>query len=258
MASSEQVRNWYPEVVTNHSERCKPGYEPQCDTSQAIRLGFPKEGGGVYNLWIHPKTKEAWEAYVQAMEVHGETVPGAGGTHNCRNIGVTDCPSLHAYCVALDLPPNNRKSEAFQVAVLGMKTNTGVKVFKNLTSINDRMHDQIDASPQALASGIDWSTVPSPEPVPSPPGDNDMDFWIKILKRQQGPWWVKLKALTGVPAGDALYWSPEGSPTAGKASEAEWQAQAETLSAAALRAGVEFAGTAGPPGPSPKSATFTY
>ena len=162
MASSEQLRSWYPEVVTNHAQRGTPGYWPTCDTSRAVKCAFPREAGGEYQLWVHPKTLEAWRAYAQAMRVFGETVPTAGGTHNCRNIANSTMPSLHAYCIALDLPPNSRKSAAFQLAVLAITTNSGARVFRNLESINDRMHDQIDCSPAALATGINWATVPSP------------------------------------------------------------------------------------------------
>lgn len=183
MASTEQKRKWYPEVVTNHADRGKAGYTPKCDPQRhAVRHTFPREGGGEWNLWVHPKTVEAWDAYEFLMKRHGETVPSDGGTHNCRNIAGTSWPSLHAYCVALDIPPNNRKSAAFQRDVLAVKTNSGVRVFKNLASINDRMHDEIDCSPAALASGIDWSTVAGFTGTPPPPstGDDDDMFGLDI------------------------------------------------------------------------------
>ena len=141
-------------------------------------------------MYVHPKTKQAWEAYITLMLQHGETVPSAGGTHNCRNIAGTNAPSLHAYCVALDIPPNGRKSDAFQRAVLRIKTKSGVTVFKNLVSINDRMHDQIDCSPEHLASGIDWSTVlggsvadhshkPMPNELPRDWADGSWEQWVE-------------------------------------------------------------------------------
>lgn len=189
MASTDQVRQWYPDVVVNHAKRGTAGFTPICDTSKAIRVPFPKEGGGTYSLLVHPKTKEAWEAYVTVMAAFGETVPSAGGTHNCRNIANTNSPSLHAYCVALDIPPNDRKSAEFQAAVLKIKTNSGVTVFKNLASINDRMHDQIDCSPEALASGINWTSVvggivadhshkPMPNELPRDWADGAWELWV--------------------------------------------------------------------------------
>lgn len=171
MATTDQVRRWYPDIVTNHAARGTPGYEPDCDTSQAMRVEFPKEGGGVYRLLVHPLTAGAWEVYARLMRTFGETVPSAGGTHNCRNIADTDWPSLHAYCVALDLPPNDRKSSSFINAVLGVRTMSGAVVWKNLASINDRMHDEITCSPSALKSGFDPATIPG-EPTPPPdPGE---------------------------------------------------------------------------------------
>lgn len=202
MATTDQVRSWYPEVVTNHAQRGTPGYTPTCSpTTKAIRALFPREGGGDYSLWIHPKTKEAWRAYVQTMRHYGETVPSAGGTHNCRNIANTNWPSLHAYCVALDLPPNSRKGAGFQAAILKIKTNSGATVFKNLASINDRMHDQIDCSPAALATGINWTTVPggappAPVPVPPPTGGDDVVTKLPVVKRgQTGTHVAKVQAL---------------------------------------------------------------
>ena len=214
MASTDQVRNWYPEVVLNHAQRCQPGYEPICDpVGKATKVLFPREGGGDYSLWVHPKTKEAWKAYVQTMRHHGETVPPHGGTHNCRNIGTGDCPSLHAYCTALDLPPNSRKSVAFQTAVLNIRTKSGVRVFKNLANIDDRMHDQIDCSPADLATGIDWSTVPGA--APAPPQEDEM-----ALKRGDGGVGVRWyqEALLG--------WNPASLPQFG--ADGDFGAETET------------------------------
>jgi hypothetical protein len=159
VASTDQKRKWYPDVVLNHADRGTPGFEPVCDTSRAVRIKFPKDGGGYWLLLVHPDTVEAWKAYVKVLEFHGESIPGNGGTHNCRNIGTSVWPSLHAYCVACDLPPNTRKSAECQADILAVRTMSGAKAFKNLASIDDRMHDEIDCSPADLASGVDWTTV---------------------------------------------------------------------------------------------------
>lgn len=172
MATTDQVRSWYPDVVTNHADRGEKGFWPKCDLTKATIVDFPREGGGVYNLYVHPKQVEAWEAYVTVMVYHGVTVPSAGGTHNCRNIAGTNMPSLHAYCSCLDIPPNSRKPVKFQVDILKIKTKNGKTVFRNLASINDRMHDQIDVSPTDLATGINWTTVVGSKPKPpKPPAD---------------------------------------------------------------------------------------
>lgn len=169
MASAEQKRIWYPQIVTNHRDRGKKGFKPRCDVSKAVLARFPKTETDDWMLYVHPATAEAWEAYVFLMRRYKLVVPNAGGTHSCRNIGTTNWPSLHAYAVALDLPPNNYKPAKFQSAVLRIRTNSGKVVFKNLASINDRMHDEIDCSPADLAKGIDWTTVEGYSPDPTPP-----------------------------------------------------------------------------------------
>ena len=166
MTDTEQIRKWYHEgVVLNHADRGKPGYEPICNHRHP-RIGIPKEGGGGFNEPVHPLTFEAWEAYVAVMRFHGESITGAGGVDNCRNIGTSDDPSLHAYLCALDNPPDSRKSAAFIADIEAIRTNSGAQVFRNLAG--DRMHDQIDCSPADLATGIDWTTVIGHQ------GDDDM------------------------------------------------------------------------------------
>ena len=164
MASTEQIRKWYHSgVVLNHADRGTTGYHPHCDHDHP-KVSIPRDGGGVWVRAAHPFTTEAFEAYIQVMNHHGETMPGAGGLGNCRNIGDTNRPSLHAYLCAIDLPPNNRKSAGFIADVEKIRTRSdGVvevfpaQVFRNLTG--DRMHDQINCSPKALATGIDRTTV---------------------------------------------------------------------------------------------------
>ena len=176
MATTEQIRKWYhPGVVLNHADRGKAGYKPRCNHRHPT-IGIPREGGGVFNEPCHPLTHEAWRAYVQVMVHHGETITGAGGLDNCRNIGSSTRPSLHAYLCALDNPPNRRKSRAFLRDVRAIRTNSGAQVFRNL--IFDRMHDQINCSPTALATGIDWTTVVGYEEE----GDDDMKY-ADIYKR---------------------------------------------------------------------------
>lgn len=188
MATTDQKRIWYPEVVTNHKDRGKKGYKPKCDTSKATRVPFPREGGGEYNLLVHPKTVEAWNAYTTVMRWHGETIPPAGGTHNCRNIANSNWPSLHAYCLACDHPPNNRMKQAFIDDVLRIRTKNGKRVFKNLASANDRMHNEIDCSPADLKTGIDWSTVRgyTPGPTPKPPSDWTEELIMALPMLREG------------------------------------------------------------------------
>ena len=167
MADTETIRIWYHhDVVLNHRLRGRPGYEPVCNHHHPT-VDFPREGGGFFSEPVHPLTREAWEAYVQVMKHHGETMPGAGGVDQCRNIGTSDDPSLHAYLCACDLPPNDRKSDAFIRDIEKIRTNDGAQAFRNLRG--DRMHDQINCSPGSLGTGIDWTTV-----VGAPIGDDEM------------------------------------------------------------------------------------
>ena len=157
MASTEQIRKWFHSgVVLNHADRGTTGYHPHCDHDHA-KVSIPREGGGVWVRAAHPLCTEAFEAYIQVMRHHGETMPGAGGLGNCRNIGTSDMPSLHAYLCAIDLPPNSRKSSAFITSVKAIRNRSGAQVFRNLSGT--RMHDQINWSPKALLTGIDWTTV---------------------------------------------------------------------------------------------------
>ena len=157
MTDTDQIRKWYHSgVVLNHHQRGTPGYKPICNHNQP-KVAFPKEGGGFFNEPVHPLTVEAWEAYIKVMIFHDETMPPAGGVDQCRNIAGKNWPSLHAYLCAADLPPNSRKSAAFLTDMRRIKTNSGVRVFRNLSG--DRMHDQIDCSPAHLATAIDPNTV---------------------------------------------------------------------------------------------------
>ncbi len=158
MVSSEQIRKWYHQgVVLNHDMRNTPGYKPICEHNHP-KVEFPNNQGGVFFEPVHPLTVGAWEAYVRVMKDMGVTMSSAGGVNHCRNIAGTDMPSLHAYICAVDLPPNDYKTQEFIDAIAAIRTNSGAQVFRTLEG--DRMHDQINCSPADLATGIK--------------GDNDM------------------------------------------------------------------------------------
>jgi len=182
MSSTDQIRKWYHEgVVLNHSSRGQQGYHPHCDHDHST-VAFPRDGGGVFNEPVHPLAFEAFEAYTAVMRHHGETMPGAGGVDQCRNIANSDWPSLHAYIVAVDLPPNHRKKEVFVVAAHAIRCNDGARTFRSLTG--DRMHDQIDCSPASLKTGIDWSTVAGSDgTVPPPTNGDDVEKVVKGIQR---------------------------------------------------------------------------
>ncbi len=182
MTATDQIRKWYHrDVVLNHDERGQPGYHPHCNHAHPT-VEIPREGGGVWVRPAHPFTTEAFNAYIAVMIHHRETMPEAGGLGHCRNIGGKDWPSLHAYLCAIDLPPNSRKRNAFVIAAQAIRTKSGARVFRTLSG--DRMHDQIDCSPTALASGIDWSTVAGSDgTVPPPTNGDDVEEVVKGIQR---------------------------------------------------------------------------
>ncbi len=180
MTATEQIRKWYhDDVVLNHHERGQPGYHPHCNHDHP-RVEFPNDRGGVFQEPVHPLTFEAFTAYVAVMRHFGVVMTGAGGVNHCRNIGDGDWPSLHAYLCAVDLTQG--KTREFMAAINAMRVNTGARVFRNLSG--DTMHDQIDCSPTALASGIDWSTVTGGGIiVPPPTNGDDVEKVVKGIQR---------------------------------------------------------------------------
>lgn len=160
MNKTDTVREWYHAgIVLNHADRGEPGYQPECNHATAPKASIPREGGGFYLEPVHPLTVEAWNAYTTVMKAMGVTITGEGGIDNCRNIGDGDWPSLHAYLLALDNPPNDRMPQAFIEAIEKIRTKNGAQVFRNLGYIGDRMHNEVNCSPDDLATGIDWTTV---------------------------------------------------------------------------------------------------
>ncbi len=181
MTATEQIRKWYhDDVVLNHHERGQPGYHPHCNHNHPT-VEIPREGGGVWVRPAHPLATEAFNAYIQVMRHHRETMPGAGGLGHCRVIANTDWPSLHAYLCAIDLPPNSRKGNEFVRDAHLIRVNSGARVFRTISG--DRMHDQIDCSPTALESGIDWSTVAGDGTVPPPTNGDDVEEVVKGIQR---------------------------------------------------------------------------
>jgi hypothetical protein len=94
----------------------------------------------------------------------------------------------------------------------------------------DTMHFRAICRPDDLKTGIDWTTVTE--------GDNLVEFAIAVLKRQPDSFWETLQDKTGVPAGEALFWSQSGTKDGQRATDQEWKDAAEEIFAAALSAGV--------------------
>ncbi len=178
MTATEQIRKWYhDDVVLNHHERGQPGYHPHCNHDHPT-VAFPREGG-VFNEPVHPDTFEAFTAYVAVMRHFGVMMTGSGGVNHCRNIGNGDWPSLHAYLCAVDL--TSGKTREFRAAINAMRAISGARLFRTLSG--DTMHDQVDCSPTALASGVDWATVAGNVTVPPPTNGDDVEEVVKGIQR---------------------------------------------------------------------------
>lgn len=179
--STDQVRRWYPEANRRHHLRGTPGVVPSCNFrtrllgGPAVKILIPRQGGGFFSEPVHWEYLDGWSALVEWMIYHDQSITGAGGVDNCRNIAGTWWPSLHAYLAALDNPPNSRWSRQFLAAVQGVLTIGGPagpeRVWRNLP--NDRMHLQANASPAAMLTGIDPRTLPAGSQPPEPPHEED-------------------------------------------------------------------------------------
>jgi hypothetical protein len=165
VATTTTVRNWW----SNY--RCKVG--------PAISfMGF--------TIRAQVGTHEAFEAMEAVLTKHGY-VPEVIGSHRwcptgiggktCQSSG-TNC-SLHNYSIALDFDPfakgnphykkkygdgwnfsDTNFTSAQVKAVEAIRTKSGHKVFRWLGwLIGDTMHFEINTSPAALATGINWDTV---------------------------------------------------------------------------------------------------
>ena len=91
MASSSQVRRWWAAW--------------ECDTERYVKMPFPRSTGTV-QLWVADASAPVWAAVGQIMA----TVPyyfteGAGGTYNCRNIGVDWHQEHPRLCARLGFEP---------------------------------------------------------------------------------------------------------------------------------------------------------
>ena len=97
------------------------------------------------------------------------------------------------------------------------------------------MHLSVSKNKALYDDGAAW-------PIGEDQEDNDVEYWITLLKAQADPYWPALQAATGSPAGDPMYWSQTGTADGSKASDAEWLTAAPELSAASLQAGVMATG----------------
>lgn len=140
---------------------------------------------------VRAAAREAFEALAQTFRAYGyQTRYADTGGYVCRRTTGSGTHSKHAYGIAVDSnwqsgPYGTRRTDrprGLNDAIHRIRTRNGAQVFVNgiTFSTPDPMHDEIVCSPQDLARGIDWATVPGanshPRPTPqvhveSPPPD---------------------------------------------------------------------------------------
>lgn len=230
MATSQTLRNWYPDLVVGgvDSSWNVTGTKPVCDYSKCavvVFLASPALGGTI-KLKVHPAGFEAFSALSVVFQAWGyEFRELAGGTVSCRKITGGKRTSPHAHGVALDINPSKNRyvrtilkgliqwgrqtdmPKAMVEAVEAIRTKNGVRVFQwggRWNTIKDPMHFQLNCSQGDLRHGIDWKTVApgqslNPLPTPTDPTDEGNDDMITLTTpytkgKDVAYWQVKLKA----------------------------------------------------------------
>jgi hypothetical protein len=151
-------------------------WRPPC-TGPFVTVYPPGEG-----RWqVRASAREAFEALAQTMRAFGYKSRYADtGAGVCRHkVGRPGEWSNHAYWTAADTnwqsgPYGTRRTDrppGLNQAIVAIRTNNGKQVFNNgiFWRTPDPMHDEIVCSPQDLAHGINWATVPGGRPGGTPP-----------------------------------------------------------------------------------------
>ena len=181
MASSQQMRTWYPELIVTWPTVTT---DPVCNYRPTVRVKFlaagPFSPEGYVWLRFHP-VAAPWARAVAAVMLHfgyafEET---AGGSLSCRKITDGNRTSLHAHGVALDINPSrNRYRISIGLIQWGKQTDMSKLMIRALeailtvsghrvtewggrwTNVKDPMHFQCSKCTRVqLETGIDYSTV---------------------------------------------------------------------------------------------------
>jgi len=191
--------------MSNPSEEMRKAWaEYECQPERMVRIDF-----GPDTIRVAPPTADAWMALEHVLAAHRYDIRIEDtDSYNCRDMKSGQSKSLHAYGIALDInwktnpyidhagqrkprfSDNAEQGERAQDvrlgradtdmtrdmvdAALAIKTVEGKQVFGwggDWRSIKDAMHFQIEATPEDLGKGIDWSTVPRTE-LSSEPDDH--------------------------------------------------------------------------------------
>lgn len=187
MATSQQLRNWYPELVVGNvdSRWNVTSTRPKCDYTKCVKVPFLADRSiwpsGTVALNFHPAAAEAFHALSTVFQAYNYAFrEHAGGSVSCRKITGGTRTSLHAHGVAMDINPSKnayRKTalrgliqwgrqtdmpKAMINDIEAIKTRSGARVFLwggRWNTIKDPMHFQINVPQTVLETGIDWTTV---------------------------------------------------------------------------------------------------
>ncbi len=195
MATSAQMRAWYPELVVEP-------LIPLCNYEDTARVKF-LAGGSSYPqgyVWLrcHPAVEEWMQALAAVMYHHGyDFREPAGGTLSCRKITGGSRTSLHAHGVALDINPSKNRYRGQWLGGLiqwgkdtdmppemiddlkNIRTVEGYRITEwggDWINIKDPMHFQCSKCTRAqLEQGIDLTQVP---------GWYDYALWAGLMKEE--------------------------------------------------------------------------
>lgn len=192
--------------MSSPSEEMRAAWaEYECHPERMVKIDF-----GPDTIRVAPPTVDAWLALENVLAAHGYDIRIEDtDSYNCRDMKSGQSRSLHAYGIALDInwktnpyidhagqrkprfSDNAGQSDRAQDvrlgradtdmtrdmvdAALAIRTVEGKQVFGwggDWRTIKDAMHFQIEATPDELAKGIDWSTAAGTE-LSSGSGDQD-------------------------------------------------------------------------------------
>lgn len=221
MASSSQMRAWYPElVVSTNPIRCN------YSSTKTVKFlaGGPDYPKGYIWLRFHPATVEWAQAVAAVMFHHGYAFEEkAGGSLSCRPITGGTRTSLHAHGVALDINPSRNRyrhqvgpiqwgrhtdmPKALVNDLENIRTNNGKRITEwggRWINIKDPMHYQCSKCSRAdLQTGINYSTVPGIDDYRAW-ADLEMEEDVVLKRGDQGPLVLWYQAMLNYAGADLV------------------------------------------------------
>lgn len=153
---------------------------------------------------VRTSTLEAWRAFDQVTQAHRyRPLAGQTGAYNCRPVTGGSGYSLHAYGTAVDLNWNTnpyrrdgRLVTDYPPAMIRdleeIRTVSGDVLFAwggRWPDPVDAMHWQVDATPDEVSSGVDWTTVAAVDR-----DETRSDTWPVLESGDSGPTVAELQA----------------------------------------------------------------